>query len=172
MIQWLGVTNDYDLDKILPNRKSFPGMILSRQDVFAEKRWTPLADCKDEGKEVVCIPREINTDDDNIYNDDYRTDDYEEGGLLDNNNTHVVILSTVIPVLVLLAAAGGLYYFVYVRPDNASYKIFGDDDDDLSMEDNTLLNMSGDSDLSTMEESKCFNFFYYRNNSGIEIATK
>jgi len=192
VVQWLGVTSDDELDKILPNRKSFPGMMLSEQEVFAQKRWSPPKLCKGEGEEVSCRRRrggtETETDDDNDFHDDYyddnyddnnypnddddyddfRSDDYGKGNMVtkDDNNSRVVIISTVIPVLLLIGAGGTYIYFAYHRRSLTyrKYKYFKDDSDDLNATD-----ISGD-DLS-IEESTGFNLFHYKNNDGVEIAT-
>ena len=68
--QWLGVQDDADLDKILPNRKSFPDyMLLNATYIFHENKSQDLQEesCEDEGSLVSCIP--IDTDHTEYYED-------------------------------------------------------------------------------------------------------
>ncbi len=96
MIQWLGVKSNDDLDRILPNRKSFPGMMLSHEQVFTKRRCgNRVQQCKGEGKEVFCRDKNLNNGgggagDDNDGGDDrfnnYHRYDCEEVDLVTNKD--------------------------------------------------------------------------------------
>lgn len=54
IIQWLGVVNEDEIDKILPNRKSFPKTTLfEKEQVFVEME-SISSECKGEGNVVFC----------------------------------------------------------------------------------------------------------------------
>ena len=71
--EWLGVDTDKDLDKVLPNRKSFPGRLFDENDLY-EARTDAEDDCEGAGSTVSCIP----PDDAALWDDDLYDAYYEE----------------------------------------------------------------------------------------------
>lgn len=53
--QWLGIDDESSLNRVLPNRKSFDGMLLSKLNVFRDDTGTTSPVCKDDGYVVSCI---------------------------------------------------------------------------------------------------------------------
>ncbi len=96
--QWLGVEDELELEKILPNRKSFPNMLLDSQDTFIVKWDYQEESCDDEGVVVSCVATEIDYDDDQYYYDD--VDDYDE--VTKGNVYTIVIIATIIPILIVM----------------------------------------------------------------------
>ena len=138
--QWLGIANDYDLETILPNRKSFPGMLFDGDEIFVEDNYTSNilgnnSQCSDEGTIVSCNPGSggsdddglFTDDDDNLFTDDYyyynntltddHTDDLTENdddntfGEINASTNGGMFLSTIIPALS-IAITGVLFCFV------------------------------------------------------------
>mmetsp|Transcript_15372 Transcript_15372/g.23177 ORF Transcript_15372/g.23177 Transcript_15372/m.23177 type:complete len:343 (+) Transcript_15372:2-1030(+) len=57
VIEWLGVTNEDEIDKILPNRRSFPSeMLLRKDELFVEDKNINPIECNNEGHAVFCEP--------------------------------------------------------------------------------------------------------------------
>lgn len=61
VIQWLGITNEDEIDEILPNRKSFPeAMLLNKNDLFVDKEnkfvdeESSVNECNGNGQTVSC----------------------------------------------------------------------------------------------------------------------
>ena len=73
--EWLGVDTDKDLDKVLPNRQSFPGRLFDENDLY-EARTDAEDDCEGEGSIVSCIPPD--DDDETLWDDDLYDAYYEE----------------------------------------------------------------------------------------------
>ncbi len=126
VIQWLGVTSDDELDTVLPNRKSFPaGMILNHQELFTESQWTPLQECEDEGMEVFCRIREIESYDDDTNLDDNSSydDNYDQ-----DIKTSLVAITIAVSISLTIVAGGMLYFSFHQSALNKKDKT--DDDDD------------------------------------------
>jgi hypothetical protein len=102
--QWLGVHDEVELEKILPNRKSFPGMLLNTEDLFGEKI-IEQQQCDNEGQRVSCIANEKETDD--YYYDDDNTFIESQGAPVGT------IVSAVLTSIILII--GGVIYAYFFR---------------------------------------------------------
>lgn len=60
VIQWLGVTEQRVLEKVLPNSKAFPNSMLQVDDLFVTKEQSHAVQCEGEGKIVTCTPHNDN----------------------------------------------------------------------------------------------------------------
>lgn len=61
VIQWLGIRSENAIDKILPNRKSFPDeVLLQEKEVFVEKE-NIAESCQGEGNVVFCSAKSYAT---------------------------------------------------------------------------------------------------------------
>lgn len=79
--QWSGTTDEGALNKILPNRQSFPGKLLQNHDVFRERQSQQEIPCENEGLPVSCIPKKKVIDD----NDDDMDDFFKIDDIIDDN---------------------------------------------------------------------------------------
>jgi len=95
--KWLGVEADDDLDKVLPNRKSFPGRLFDENDLY-ESRTDAETDCEGEGSIVSCIPSDgddLASWDDDLY-DAYYADPEEDRRKVSKVATAATIISCLI----------------------------------------------------------------------------
>ncbi len=58
VVEWLGITNDDEIDDVLPNRKSFHrNMLLQKDELFVEGESNGTTECKNEGHLLFCEPK-------------------------------------------------------------------------------------------------------------------
>jgi hypothetical protein len=168
--QWLGIDDESSLNRVLPNRMSFNGM-LSKGNVFNDDTDTESSICEDEGSAVSCIGNsELEGSDDmlddffeNIYegvnddeddDDDKRFDDDEdvvleidnkEGG---NNTATAATLSVLCTMLVV-----GVAFLVNRRTRMISRFL-------LSSKDGTFVGRSKMACVSCLSVLGCFSFLH------------
>jgi len=122
--KWLGVHTDEDLDKVLPNRNSFPGRLFDESDLY-EDRTDTKGDCEGEGSIVSCIPNDtlskadddmiLDKDEKNVYSDDMILDQEDEEGREQTLNDNVAVDNTkIVRNATLMAAACALFAFILV----------------------------------------------------------
>ena len=109
--QWLGVEDQSDLDKVLPNRNSFPDMLLDLDGTFTSRQGRNSEQCEGKGPVVSCVPMEGNDDDDDdlYYNfdDDVSGEEYQ---LNAKGNNSTMVIATLVPILIVVLVVGLSYY--------------------------------------------------------------
>ena len=163
--QWLGIEEEYELEKILPNRKSFPDMLLESTETFVDEELVFQEEhCEDDGTVVSCTPTEFVEDDDYYFGDDSTEDgDDDYDNIVDGAKKSSIIIATTITILlVLFGLIAASFYFR--SKSNQKYKHF----DDSSDKDNTFD--LGDSSFE--EQVQSLNLFHYKNEDGVEIAAR
>jgi uncharacterized protein (DUF1501 family)/uncharacterized protein (DUF1800 family) len=83
--QWLGIDDESSLDRVLPNRMSFDGMLLSKADIFNDDADTGNLKCEDESDEVSCMGNNENEETDDMIDDFFEYFDDDEDSMLGNN---------------------------------------------------------------------------------------
>lgn len=160
--QWLGIEEEYELEKILPNRNSFPDMLLESDETFVDEAFVE-ENCEGEGTVVYCSPTEIVEDDDYYFEDDSTGDD---DNIVDSSNESsnksTIIIATTIPILLLIfGLIAGSFYFR--NKSKQKYKYF----DDESEEKDKTFDLG---DMSFEEQVQSVNLYHYKNDEGVEIA--
>ncbi len=177
--QWLGVSDDYELSKILPNRKSFSDLLFSNHDLFIEANSRNHMQCENEGEEISCLATEskgiIEDDlftndqhDDNYYDDftndqhdnyyddytnEYYGSDASDKTATDEKKKKPISVSTFLTLLTFLILCLGVYVnFYYIKSSqHINTKGKGDETFDSQCEDICVSNSS--IEISTKDQS-------------------
>jgi hypothetical protein len=83
--QWLGIDDESSLNRVLPNRMSFDGMLLSKGNIFNDDTDTGSLICEDEGSAVSCIGDNELVESDDMLDDFFEYVDDDDDVDVDDN---------------------------------------------------------------------------------------